>query len=85
MYFKFKSNYTNDGKIYVITKNGLWIKDKIDERTIIINASSIEGNYLIQTFITEFDNDFKVTKNIKSEKIDITNNTWITKKCKSLF
>ena len=86
LYLEFKSNYTNDGKyLAVITKNGLWIKDKIDERTIITNASSIEGNYLIQTFITEFDNDFKVTKNIKSEKIDITNNTWIAKNAKVYF
>ena len=86
LYLEFKSNYTNDGKyLAVITKNGLWIKDKIDEKTIITNASSIEGNYLIQTFITEFDNDFKVTKNIKSEKIDITNNTWIAKNAKVYF
>ena len=75
IYLEFKSNYTNDGKyLAVITKNGLWIKDKIDEKILITNSSSIQGNFLINTFITEFNNDFKVTKNIQSEKINIQNN-----------
>ena len=83
IYLEFKSNYTNDGKyLAVITKNGLWIKDKIEEKILITNSSSIQGNFLINTFITEFNNDFKVTKNIQSEKIDITNNVWIAENAK---
>ena len=83
IYLEFKSNYTNDGKyLAVITKNGLWIKDKIDEKILITNSSSIQGNFLINTFITEFNNDFKVTKNIQSEKINIQNNVWIAKNAK---
>ena len=55
----------------VITKNGLWIKDEIDEKIYIINSSRIKDNFLINNFITEFDQDYKVIRNLKSDKIDI--------------
>ncbi len=77
IYLELKSNYTSDGKyLAVITKNGLWIKDRIDNKIIITNSSYIENNYLIKNFITEFDDKFNVIRNIKSEKIDITKNNW---------
>ena len=78
LYLEIKSNYTIDGKyLAVITKNGLWIKDKINGKTLITNSSYIEGNYLIENFITEFDKRFKIIRNIQSEKIDISKNTWV--------
>ena len=78
VYMNLKSPHTNDGKyLAVVTKNGLWIKDLIDNKTLIVNSSKIDKNYLIDNFITEFDNDFKVSRNIKSNKIDITNKKWI--------
>ena len=58
-------------------KNGLWIKDKIDDKILIINSSKIDENFLIDNFITEFDKNFNVIRNIKSKKIDIKNNEWI--------
>ena len=77
-YLELKSQYTSDGKyLAVITKNGLWIKDKIDNKILIINSSKIDQNFLIGNFITEFDNNFKSIRNIKSEKIDITKTDWI--------
>ena len=77
-YLGLKSNYTSDGKyLAVITKNGLWIKDKIDEKIIITNSSSINQNFLIENFITEFDKDFNVIRNIQSDKIDISNVNWL--------
>ena len=77
LYLDLKSNYTNDGKyLAVINKNGLWIKDKINEKTLITNSRTIEGNYLFENFITEFDEDFKLIRNIQSEKINITENIW---------
>ena len=83
LYLEIKSNYTNDGKyLAVITKNGLWIKDKIKDTTLITNSSYIEGNYLVENFITEFDNKFKVIRNIQSEKIDISKNIWVIKDAK---
>ena len=77
-YLELKSNYTTDGKyLAVINKNGLWIRDKIKDKIIILNASKIDNNYLINNFITEFDKNFKIIRNIKTDKIDIKNNNWI--------
>ena len=76
-YLELKSSYTSDGKyLAVITKNGLWIKDKVNNKTLITNSSSIEGGYLIDNFITEFDDNFNIIRNIQSDKIDITENEW---------
>ena len=78
IYLEFKSPYTTDGKyLAVITKNGLWIKDRINNKNLIINSEKIEKNFLIENFITEFDSKFKSTRNITSKKIDITSNNWM--------
>ena len=43
IYLEIKSGYSTDGKyLAVITKNGLWIKDKIDNKIIITNSSSVD-------------------------------------------
>ena len=77
-YLKLKTNYTDDGKyLVVITNNGLWIKDKIKSEIFIINASNIQGTNLINTFITQFDENYDVIRNIKSKRIDVINNKWI--------
>ena len=77
-YLEKKSQYANDGKyLAVITKNGLWIKDEINKKIYIINSSKIENNFLINNFITEFNDNFEVLRNIQSDKIDITENKWI--------
>ncbi len=77
-YLELKSQYTTDGKyLAVITKNGLWIKDEINEKILIINSSKIEENFLRDSFITEFDKNYNVLRNIKSEKIDITTKNWV--------
>ena len=76
-YLELKSKYTTDGKyLAVINKNGLWIRDIIDDKILIINSSRIDENFLIDSFITEFDNDYNVLRNIKSEKINIKNYEW---------
>ncbi len=77
-YLELKSNYTTDDKyLAVITKNGLWIKDKIDKKTLIIKANKIDQNFLKECFISVFDEDYNIIKNIKSKTIDISNNNWI--------
>ena len=76
-YLDKKSKFTTDSKyLAVITKNGLWIKDEIDEKIYIINSSRMKDNFLINNFITEFDQDYKVIRNLKSDKIDIQNKIW---------
>ena len=77
VYLKLKSEYTADGKyLAVVTKNGLWIKDQIEGKTLIINSSTIEGVYLINNFISEFDENYTVLRNIESPKIDISKKEW---------
>jgi lipopolysaccharide export system permease protein len=76
-YLEKKSQYTSDATyLAVITKNGLWIKDEINQKIYIINSSKIDNNFLIDNFITEFDNKFTVLRNIQSKKIDITVKNW---------
>ena len=76
-YLEKKIKFTSDEKyLAVITKNGLWIKDEIDGKIYIINSSKIEDNLLIDSFITEFDKNYNVIRNFKSEKIDIKNKEW---------
>ncbi len=77
IYLEIKSTYTNDGKyLAVINKNGLWIKDKIGNNILITNAATVEGNYLKNSFITEFDENFNVVRNIQSNKVDIKKKKW---------
>ena len=45
----------------------------------MINASSFNKNELLNTYISEFDKNFEILRNIKSQKIDITNKEWIIK------
>ena len=78
IYIDLKSPHTNDGKyLAVVTKNGLWIKDIVENKILIVNSSKIEKNYLIDNFVTEFDNNFDLLRNIKSKKIDISNKKWV--------
>ena len=80
LYLGLKSNYTDDKKyLAVITNNGLWIKDIYNENIMMINASSFNNNELLNTYISEFDKNFKIIRNIRSRKIDITNKEWIIK------
>ena len=77
-YLELKSPFTSDGKyLAVVTKNGLWIRDKIENKILVINSSKIDQNYLIGNFISEFDKNYNVIRNIKSEKIDISRNNWL--------
>jgi lipopolysaccharide export system permease protein len=77
-YLQVKNQFSDD-KLYlaVINKNGLWIKDVINNQTNIINSSKIENNFLSNTFITTFDEDFNLIRSLKSDKIDIRDNEWL--------
>ena len=77
LYLGLKSNHTEDKKyLAVITNNGLWIKDIYNEKTLMINAGLINQNELLNAYISEFDKNYEIIRNIKSEKIDIKNKEW---------
>jgi len=78
IYLELKNKYSADDKyLAVITKNGLWIKDKINKNITIVNASKIDGVFLIDTIISQFDENFNIQRNIQSNKIDIKNTEWL--------
>jgi len=73
-----KNSYTNDDKyLAVISENGLWIKDQINNNINIINANKVDNEFLLDVSITQFNNDFKILRIIKSNKVDISSYEWI--------
>ena len=77
-YLQVKNQFSED-KLYlaVINKNGLWIKDVVNNQTSIINSSKIDKNFLTNTFITTFDENFNLIRSLKSDKIDIKDEEWL--------
>ena len=77
-YLNLKNQLSSDNKyLAMVTDSGLWIKDEINENTLIIKSNFIKGNILHNTIINEFDNDFSLIRTIQSEKINIKDNYWI--------
>ena len=77
-YLKIKNNFAGDKKyLAVITKNGIWIKDNLDDGIMVINSDKIDSEFLINSSITKFDKDFKIQENIISNKINIKNFEWV--------
>jgi len=77
-YLQVKNQFSKDKlHLAVINKNGLWIKDVVNGQTSIINSSKINNNFLTDTFITTFDEEFNLVRSLKSNKIDIQNNEWL--------
>ena len=61
----------------MVTESGLWIKDEINDKTLIIKSNYVEGNLLSKSIINEFDNNFELIRTIQSEKIDISSKNWV--------
>ena len=77
VYLEYKNKYSSDNEyLAVVTNNGLWIKDYVDKKKIIVNADKIDENFLINVNISEFDNNFNLIQIITSEKTDIKSNKW---------
>ena len=80
-YLEAKNSYTKDDKyLAVIKESGLWIKDEINNKILIINADKISKNLLINVSIHEFDDNFKLINLIQSKEIDISKYEWIVLK-----
>jgi lipopolysaccharide export system permease protein len=77
IYLNLKNEYTLDNRyLAVITENGLWIKDEINESILIVNAVAIDGNYLTDVSIVVLSKDYDLIRNIEAQKIDITKLLW---------
>ena len=78
LYLEYKNKYSSDNEyLAVVTNNGLWIKDVLDKKTLIVNASKIENNFLINVNISEFDKNFNLLRVISSDKVNISSNDWV--------
>ena len=76
-YLLIKNKYSNDNKyLAVITENGLWIKDEIEDGINIINAHKVNGHFLINVSITQLDNNYSFLNIIQSKKVDISSFKW---------
>ena len=76
-YLLIKNKYSDDNKyLAVITDNGLWIKDQIENKINIINANKVDNQFLLDVSITQLDKNFDVLNIILSDKVDITSFEW---------
>ena len=76
-YLLIKNKYSNDNKyLAVITENGLWIKDEIENKINIINANKVDNQFLLDVSITQLDKNFDILNIILSDKVDITSFEW---------
>jgi len=79
-YTDIKNNFSNDNKyLAVVTDSGLWLKDEIDNKYLIVKAGYIKENFLMNVIINQFNENFEIEKTIQSETIDINNTEWVIK------
>ena len=79
-YLNLKNSYAKDNKyLAVITENGIWIKDEVEENINIINANRFNNKILYDVDILQFDKNFNFKSNIISKKILIENKVWLIK------
>ena len=77
-YLDIKKDYTKDNKyLATITENGLWIKDQIDDQINFVNAKKFSLDLLEDVDIIQLTNNFEFLRNIKSKKVNISDNKWI--------
>ena len=63
-------------------KNGLWIKENVNNLERIITASNPDGHFLSNLEIFELDKNFELIKKISSKSANIKTNNWILKDVK---
>ncbi len=78
LYLDLKNDFAKDNKyLAVITENGLWIKDEIDNKINIVNAEKIIDDELINVEIIQFDYSFTFEKTIIAKKINVKEYEWV--------
>ena len=77
-YEKTKSQYARDiDHLVSFNKNGLWIKETLNNESRIITAKKPEGTNLIDVEIFHFDKNFLLKKKIYSKTASIKNYDWV--------
>ena len=77
-YTDIKNQFSKDNKyLAVVNDSGLWLKDEINDTTLIVKANYIKDNDLIDVIINQFNSEFNLIKTIQSKRINIKNKYWI--------
>ena len=77
-YTDIKNQYSDKNKyLAVVTDSGLWLKDEIDDSILIVKATSIKDDFLLNVVINKFDNKFNLINTIQSNQINIKGKLWI--------
>ena len=78
VYLDFKNTSSDDNKyLAVITENGVWIKDEMEDSIYIINANKIEKHLLLSVSIFKFDKNFRLKETLYSDKVSIETKEWV--------
>ena len=76
-YEKTKSNYSKDiDHLINFNKNGLWIKEELEDKKRIISATRPDGFNLIDLKIYHLDKKSSLIEKIIAKEANIENNTW---------
>ena len=77
-YLEIKNQYAKDDKyLAVVTGNGLWIRDEINNSTNYINAEKLQDTNLLNISISQFDDNFYLEKIIIAKKANIQSKNWV--------
>jgi len=77
-YSSIKNQFSKDNKyLAMVIDSGIWIKDDVENKILIIKSKKIDNKFLTDTIINEFNNNFELIKTIRSKKIDISDSNWI--------
>jgi len=78
-----KGSYEKDKNyLATITENGIWIKEKILEKNIIIRSSNLKNESLMNVTIYEFDKDHNFIRRIEASSANIYSLKWSLKNIK---
>ena len=77
-YEKTKSDYSRDiDHLITFNRNGLWIKENLDNKQRIISANKPDGKNLIDVTIFHLDSESKLLEKISSKNANISENEWV--------
>ncbi len=77
-YEQVKSNYSRDvDHLINFKRDGLWIKEKLNNKHRFISSKKLEGNFLKDVTIFHFDDKSNLINKITAEKANIKDSEWI--------
>ena len=77
-YEKTKSNYSRDiDHLVTFNKNGLWIRENLEDKERIISAEKPEGFNLINVTIFHLNKNYNLEEKITARSVNISQNNWV--------